>query len=121
MARETKEITLFGRHRVVVDVSMLGSRPDGMERCSSASTASCTERAKRLGASPAPVHVGSVIDALDANQPLLVVDPIEDAVATAACCELASEFEVERSPDPPGVGRQSAVGELSDGRDDLLR
>lgn len=82
---------------------------------------SATVVANGSGTSPAPIHVGSVVHGFDADEAGLVVDSVDDAVASAAAGVPAGEFEVQRPPDTMRVIGKRAIHELCDRGCHLLR
>jgi len=62
-----------------------------------------------------------VVDAFDPNPPLIVINPVDDAIAAAPRRVPASEFEMKWSSDTVWAVSQRSVNELGDGGDDLLR
>jgi hypothetical protein len=78
-------------------------------------------RAVENGASSASVDVGPVVHALNTDQPLLVLDSVDDPVATAACRVSAGQFQMKSAANAMRVRSESAVDELRHRRDDLLR
>jgi hypothetical protein len=61
-----------------------------------------------------------VVDALDADQSPIVVDPVHDAVGAAPGCVPPDQLEMKRASDAMRIGGESAVDELGDGGDYFL-
>jgi hypothetical protein len=61
-----------------------------------------------------------VVDALYADQSLIVIDPVHDAVVAAPGCVSPDQLEMKRATDAMRIGGESAVDELGDGRDNFL-
>jgi hypothetical protein len=74
----------------------------------------CNLGTARLALSRPSIDIGSVVDAQDPYDRLVVVDAVEQPIRAATGTELTGKFAAQRLTDAPWISGEVAEGELDD-------